>query len=97
MFQMEDALIASFSCIDPVYVDGVAGFMNLGDNFAQVYYRWQPVCAEGCGFSYEKVPAVCIVRPKTSILSCGRSCLFRDMLNAQLAPRPSRFGLMSAH
>lgn len=97
MFRIDDSLISSFSSIDPIYVDGVCGFLNLGENFAQVYYRWQPICAEGCGFRYEKVPTVSIVRPKSSILTCGNHCTFRASVGAQLTPQPVKFGLMAGH
>ena len=39
-FDLTEKLIADFGCIEPVYVDGVAGLLNWGTNFATLYFRW---------------------------------------------------------
>jgi hypothetical protein len=39
---VDGRLIADFACLDPVYVDGMAGVLNLGANFASLYFRWTP-------------------------------------------------------
>ena len=67
MDEMSDRLMADFACLDPVYVDGIAGLMNLGANFGTLYYRWKAVCSNRNGLVYEKQPALVIIRPKTSI------------------------------
>ena len=67
MDEMSDQLIADFACIDPVYVDGVAGLMNLGENFAALYFRWKMVGVGTHGKLFERQPALVLVRPTTSV------------------------------
>ena len=67
MDEMSERLISDFACLDPVYVDGIAGLMNLGANFGTLYYRWKAVSANHQGLVYEKAPALVIIRPITSI------------------------------
>ena len=67
MDEMSEQLMADFACLDPVYVDGVAGLMNLGDNFAALYFRWKVVGAGPHGKLYERQPAVVLVRPIQSV------------------------------
>jgi hypothetical protein len=40
--EVDAQLIADFACLDPVYVDGIAGTLNLGETFATLYFRWTP-------------------------------------------------------
>jgi hypothetical protein len=64
----EDETIA-FNCLDPIYVDGIAGMARLaGDNFATFFFRWE-LSAAGV---YTRSPALRVVGPIASI-TC-RSC-----------------------
>ena len=40
--EVDARLIGDFACLDPVYVDGIAGTLNLGETFATLYFRWTP-------------------------------------------------------
>ena len=73
--------IAAFNCIDPIYVDGIAGMMSLGTNFAVLYFRWSMTPSGG----HEKMPALKIVRPVNSIIAC-RSCFYRDIVSGLEKP-----------
>lgn len=77
---MSESLIAATACLDPIYADGIAGFLDLGENFATVYYRLQPTPTPGGGYRYDKVPVASIIRPQSSILACGSHCSFRDVI-----------------
>jgi hypothetical protein len=79
----EDEVI-SFNCLEPQYVDGIAGMVNLGANLAVLYFRWQ-MTASGL---YERAPALRIVGPIASI-TC-RSCA--DALRG-LAKPPTSAGV----
>lgn len=93
MEAIDERLMADFGCLDPVYVDGVAGVLNLGANFAMLFYRWAPMKQHGALVTCEQVPAVCIIRPRASLL-CDHTCAFTQMLNAQHVPE--RPGLRQA-
>jgi hypothetical protein len=73
----------AYACLDPVYIDGIAGILNLGCNVAMCYFRWQPVRRNGL-MVYERAPALYVVRPRASISSSGA---FARMLDGQPAPR----------
>ena len=93
--EMDEKLIADFACIDPVYVDGVAGILNLGSNFGMMFYRLVPVYSDGFGIRLEQVPALYVVRPKASVTLCAviEGCPFRAIMGAPRMP----FGLTGAH
>lgn len=80
---MIERLMADFACLDPVYVDGIAGIVNLGTNFAQCFFRWQIVSAG----AYERVPAVYLIRPRSSIQCTAAGCAFWSALERQAAPQ----------
>jgi hypothetical protein len=65
---MTEDEIVGFNCLEPQYVDGVAGMVNLGANFAVLYFRWQMTT----GGIYERAPALRVVGPVGSI-AC-RTC-----------------------
>jgi hypothetical protein len=81
-FEMNERLIADFACLDPIYVDGAAGFLNLGDNFATRYYRWQLVGPD----KFEKTPAVYLIQPRRALLCKAPSCLIGQSIGASPAP-----------
>ena len=33
-------MFGDYSALDPVFVDGIAGVFNLGENFSVMYFRW---------------------------------------------------------
>jgi hypothetical protein len=82
----EDETI-SFNCLEPIYVDGTAGLVNLGTNFAILYFRWQ-MTASGL---YERAPALRMIQPLASI-TC-RSCF--DAVTG-LAKPPTSAGVNAA-
>ena len=68
MDEMSDQLMADFACMDPVYVDGIAGLMNIGGtNFSTLYFRWKAVGVGPRGKLYKRSPALVLVRPITSV------------------------------
>ena len=68
MDEMSERLMADFACLDPVYVDGIAGLTNLGGgNFGTLYFRWTAVGVGLHGKLYEKTPALVLVRPTISV------------------------------
>ena len=67
MLRTDGDLLAEFSCLDPLYVDGIAGLVNLGDTFATCFFRWAAAKAEGGLIVQERMPAVYLVRPRASI------------------------------
>lgn len=95
MLEMDERLVADFGCVDPIYVDGVAGILNLGQNFGMLFYRMVPVCSEGGGIALQQAPAVYLVRPKASVTLCPvlKGCAFKASMEAQEVP----FGLMGGH
>jgi hypothetical protein len=82
---MVDHLTADFACLDPIYVDGIAGVLNLGSNFSTLFFRWAPKQSEGGIITFEKVPAMLIVQPRSTLI-CGRGCAMTAMLQAQQPP-----------
>lgn len=47
-----------------VYADGIGAVENLGDNFRTIFF----VFAHGDGGLWRRLPILCVVRPKSSIL-----------------------------
>ena len=71
MSDLTERLIADFACLDPVYVDGIfeEGVMSFGTNFATPYFRWAPTGRASNGVvSMEKIPALFVIRPRSSLL-----------------------------
>jgi hypothetical protein len=54
----DERLLADFASLEPVYVDGVLGLVNLGGNFAAVHYRLVPVKSESAIIVMEKIPTL---------------------------------------
>ena len=81
MYRLTDDEIAAFNCLEPTYVDGIAGLVNLGTNFAVLYFRWAMTANGG----HEKMPALKIVRPVASIIAC-RSCFYKDVVSGLEKP-----------
>jgi hypothetical protein len=67
-------------------LDGISGVLNMGDNFASMYFRWVPVKDENGALMYEQSPAMVIVRPRASLL-CGPGCTITAMLDSRPTPR----------
>lgn len=60
-------VVCDFSEFDlprDVYADAIGGVENLGDNFRTIYF----VFSRGDGGILRRVPVLCVVRPKSSIL-----------------------------
>jgi hypothetical protein len=85
MTDFTDRLIADFACLDPMYVDGIAGVLNLGSNFSTPFFRWAPRQSEGGIITFEKVPAMLIVQPRSALI-CGKDCAMTAMLQTQQPP-----------
>lgn len=81
---LSDRLMADFACLEPIYVDGIAGVLNLGANFATLFFRWIPVSSANGIINYERTPAMNIVRPVASRVC--KSCVYGWALDAQRAP-----------
>jgi hypothetical protein len=62
-----ERLLADFACLDPVYVNDAATALNLGTNCQLLLFRWQ--CVSHSAGEFEKVPAVNLVFPRTSVLA----------------------------
>lgn len=82
----DERLMADFACLEPIYIDGAAGYMNLGANIVCFYYRWQVTKYENGNPVFEKMPALQIIRPKNSLVCAGR-CLASTTLTVP-APQP---------
>jgi hypothetical protein len=63
--EMTERLMADIAALDPVYVDGIAGLVNLGTNFGTVYFRFIPIKSENGLIMYEKTPVLYLVRPRS--------------------------------
>jgi hypothetical protein len=85
MDALSERLIADFACLDPVYVDDMAGVLNLGTNFQMLFHRWSPRSDREGGVGFEKIPALSLILPRTSILA--RNGLIASLLNMQAAPQ----------
>ena len=84
----DDRTLAEFSALDPVYVDGIAGVFNLGQNYSSVFFRWAPVRSDGGIITYEKVPVMVLVQPRAGTI-CGKGCRLTAILDAQHPPEIS--------
>lgn len=76
-----ERLLSAVTCLEPVYSDGVLGFMNYGQTFGTVYYRYVPVKVENGQILYEQVPFMNVVRPIASLGACNL-CHFRREVEA---------------
>jgi hypothetical protein len=83
---MSEQMIADYAAIDPVYADGISGVLNMGVNFASMYFRWMPTKGENGALMYEQSPCLVVVRPRASLL-CGPGCAITAMLDSQPTPR----------
>lgn len=63
MDAMSERLRAEFATMEPVYIDGIAGIFNLGENFATYYFRYG-TCPERGGII--RVAALVLVRPRSA-------------------------------
>ena len=86
-FNDTERLINDFSCLDPVYVDGIVaeGVMNLGANFGTPYFRWTPGRVENGRMIMQRTPALLLIRPRASLLD-PHGMLGR-LLDGQPAPQ----------
>jgi hypothetical protein len=80
-FEMDAKLIGDFACLDPVYVDGIAGVTNLGTNFGTVFFRYVPVKSENGGMFYERTPVLYVVSPRSSLVCNSPQCRFVQALS----------------
>lgn len=89
--EMDERLMADFACLEPVYADGIAGLINLGENYGTLLYRWQRV---GPG-KLERVPALYLVRPRSILGVCRPNCYFTRLLDGQTPPATEPFKMGS--
>jgi hypothetical protein len=83
MIDVSDELLAEFAALDPVYVDGAVGLVDLGENFSTLMFRWVPVTSANGVLLYERQPAMVLVRPKSSLRCFSRSdCPIAQMKSA---------------
>jgi hypothetical protein len=82
---LTEQLINDFACLDPTYVDGIAGVLNLGSNFSTLFFRWNPARTEGGVIAYERIPALVLMQPRSALI-CGNGCRLNTMLEAQQPP-----------
>lgn len=80
-----EQLLVDFACLDPIYVDGVAGLLNFGASFGVLYYRWVAVRSEGGRMIYEKAPALHVRQPRSSLVT-GQSGLFAKLIDQAGSP-----------
>ena len=74
MSDENDRLVPDFACLEPTYIDRVAGILNLGSNYATLFFRWIPVRDSETGvIKYERSPALYVVQPRSSML-CAPNC-----------------------
>jgi hypothetical protein len=85
MDDVDAQLIGDFACLDPVYVDGIVGTLNLGETFATLYFRWTPRPGENGQVLFERTPAVYLVRPHASIV-CTPDCRLKKWINGGRPP-----------
>jgi hypothetical protein len=87
MEPLTERLLNDFACLDPIYVDGIAGVLNLGENFGTLFYRWSAKLTSGV-VSYERLPAMTLIRPRASLV-CGPHSIIASMLDSQEPPAAS--------
>jgi hypothetical protein len=87
---MDDMLLADVPCLDPVYVDGVAGVLNLGDNFGTVFFRFVPVKQDNGLIAFQRTPTLYMIRPTNSL---EPNDPIRSLLAAQPVPGRTQFVL----
>jgi hypothetical protein len=80
---LNERLMADFACLDPVYVDDALGALNLGANCQLLLFRWQ--CVSHSAGEFEKVPAVNLVFPRTSVLA--RTGIIASWMQASTPPK----------
>lgn len=85
MDALSERLMADFACLDPVYVDDMAGVINLGTNFQMLFHRWSPQSDREGGVAFEKIPALTLILPRTSILARSDGFI-ASLLKMQAAP-----------
>ena len=93
--KMDERLMAEFSCLEPTYVDGIAGVLNLGENIAMLMFRWQPVHSDSGGIILHRAPAMYLVRPRSSVLRCKPGCEFGKLVEG--VPSFDRGSVGGAH
>lgn len=71
MLITDERTLLTAACIDPVFVDGVEGLIDYGNNFGAVYFRRRAVRVENGHAIYEHEPMHVIVRPKSSLTAGG--------------------------
>jgi hypothetical protein len=90
---LTEQMLAEISCLEPVYVDGIMGFINLGATFLIAFFRWKATRGENGLWRYERVPALVTVQPKSAILSpTGVTATALAM-----QPAPAEAALMARH
>lgn len=83
---LSERLRAEFGEMQPIYIDGVAGLLNLGDNFATYYFRWVASIQSG---AVCRQPALVLIRPRKSML-CRKDCMVERTLDCQKRPHIER-------
>jgi hypothetical protein len=83
MDTITDELLGEFAALDPVYVDGAAGLVDLGENFSTLLFRWVPTTSANGVLLYERQAAMVLVRPKSALRCFSRSdCPIAQMKSA---------------
>lgn len=94
MIVMDKRLLTEFGCLDPIYVDGIAGTGCLGKNFATYYFRWIPKYAENGQVIYERTPALFLIRPRDSMI-CTIPCDLKNWIDGGHPPPTKPNGVPS--
>jgi hypothetical protein len=71
MSVLGDRLLGEIASLDPVYVDGIAGAINLGTNFMLPFFRLIPVKTESGTIIMQRTPILLLVCPHSSLNDYG--------------------------
>ena len=84
--------LSAWSSLDPIYLDGKAGALNLGANVMICYFRWTPVMQQNGLIVRQRTPALCAIRPMASVSPNGG---IAKLLAGQQPPPRSAVELMN--
>jgi hypothetical protein len=68
MLITDDDTLSHIGCIDPIAANGLLGFVDYGDTFLSIYFRWRLLRAPSGILTREKMPVVGIMQPRSAVL-----------------------------
>lgn len=62
--------LSAYAALEPIYAAGIAGLVQFGEDFMTCFFRWGFHQENGL-MVREKIPALAIIRPVSSVSSDG--------------------------